>query len=154
MDKECRISAGTVIVQQGRILLVRHGAAFHGRDFLVAPGGGVEHDESIIQAVVREVKEETGLEVDPYKILFIEDMISRRKRVIKIWFLCKIVGGQLEKTQNAIEEGIVESKWYCKAELKDEVVYPSILINTDWHIFLKDSWETKYFENKDDDADF
>src|SRR3990172_6127140 len=109
MDRERRISAGAIVIQRGRILLVRHGAAYHGRGFLVAPGGGVENDESIIQAAVREVKEETGLDVVPRKIVFVEDMISRLKRVIKVWFLCELVGGQLEKTQNAVEEGITES---------------------------------------------
>ena len=154
MDRELRIGAGAIIVQGGRILLVRHGAALHGRSFLVGPGGRVENDESIIQAVTREVKEETGLDVNPYKILFIEDLISRRNRVVKIWLLCRPIGGQLVKTQGAVDEGIIEARWYRKEELKDEVVYPTILASTDWRKFLEDSWEAKYLESKDDDADF
>ena len=75
MDKEYRIGAGAIIVQEERILLVRHSATVHGHTVLVGPGGHVENDESIIQAAVREVKEETGLDVNPYKILFIEDPI-------------------------------------------------------------------------------
>ena len=153
MDIELRISAGAIIVQGGRILLVRHGAARHGRSFLVGPGGRVEKNESIIQAAAREVKEETGLDVNPYKILLIEDLISRRNRVVKIWFLCRLLGGQLVKTQGAVDEGIVEVGWYYKEELKDEVIYPSILANTDWLMFLKDSWEVKYLESKVADAD-
>jgi len=153
MSKEQRISAGAVIVQEGRILLVKHGAARHGRNFLVGPGGRVENDESITQAAVREVKEETGLDVDPYKILFVEDLLSPRNRVIKIWFLCKPIGGQLVDTQNAIDEGIVEARWYSKEELQNEVVYPSILTNTDWRMFFKDSWEAKYLESTVADAD-
>lgn len=63
-------------------MLVRHGATRHGRSFLVGPGGRVEASESIIHAIAREVKEETGLDVNPYKILFIEDLISPRNRVL------------------------------------------------------------------------
>ncbi len=118
-----------------------------------SPGGRVENNESLIQATAREVKEETGLDVDPYKILFIEDLISPRNRVVKIWFLCKLIGGQLVKTQGAVDEGIVEVGWYRKGELKDEVIYPSILTNTDWRMFLKDSWEVKYLESQVTDAD-
>ena len=153
MDRELRISAGAIIIQRERILLVKHGAARHGRSFLVGPGGRVENDESIIQAVTREVREETGLDVSPAKILFIEDLISQRNRVVKIWFLCRPIGGQLAKTQDAVNEGIVEARWYRKEELKNEVIYPSILANTDWRKFLEDSWETKYIESKAADTD-
>jgi 8-oxo-dGTP diphosphatase len=154
MDKEHRISAGAIVVQRGKILLVRYADAPHGRSYLVGPGGRVDDDESIIQAVVREVKEETGLDVNPDKILFVEDLISRRTRMVKIWLLCKLIGGQLTKTQGAVDEGIVEAKWYRKEELKDEVVYPTILGSANWRKFLEDGWEAKHLESKDADADF
>ena len=154
MNREHRISAGAIIVQGGRILLVRYGDALHGRSYLVGPGGRVENDENIIQAVVREVKEETGLDVTPDKIPFIEDLISQRTRMVKIWVLCRPIGGQLVKTQGAVNEGIIEAKWYHKEELKDEVVYPTILASTDWLKFLEDGWEAKHLESKDADADF
>ena len=154
MDKELRISAGAIILHEGRILLVRHGAARHGRSFLVGPGGRIENDESIPQAAAREVKEETGLEVNPGKILFIEDLVSPRYRVVKTWFLCKPAGGKPVVTQNAIDEEIVNAGWYRKEELKNEVVYPSILLDIDWHTFTEDSWETRYLESKGADIDF
>jgi 8-oxo-dGTP pyrophosphatase MutT (NUDIX family) len=154
MDKEHRISTGAIILQEGKILLVRYADALRGRSYLVGPGGRVENDESIIQAVVREVKEETGLDVNPDKILFVEDLISRRTRMVKIWLLCRPIGGQLAKTQGAVDEGIIEARWYRKEELKDEVVYPTILASTNWRIFLEDGWEAKHLESKDADADF
>jgi 8-oxo-dGTP pyrophosphatase MutT (NUDIX family) len=43
----------------GRLLVVQ----LHGRDLWGLPGGGIEPDETPEQAVVREVAEETGLEV-------------------------------------------------------------------------------------------
>lgn len=142
------------MLDEGRMLLVKHGAAVHGEDFLVAPGGGVEGDEGVMEAAVREVKEETGLDVDVDKILFIEDMISNRKRVLKTWFLCRVIGGKLEMTENAVAEGIVESGWYYKEELDGEVVHPEILLAADWDTFLRDDWKTVYIENIDPDADF
>ncbi len=140
-------------MQEGKILLVRYGAARHGRSFLVGPGGRVENNESITRAAAREVKEETGLDVSPDKILFIEDLISPHIRVLKIWFLCRLVGGQLAKTPSAVDEGIEEAGWYSKKDLKDEDVYPSILVSTDWQMFLKDGWEAKYLESEVADAD-
>ena len=85
-------------------------------------------DESITQALEREVKEETGLEVNPFKLLFVEDLLSSHYRMVKIWFLCHAVGGQVEKTQGAIDEGIIEVRWYKRDELTNEAVYPPVLL--------------------------
>jgi len=100
-------------------------------------------DESITQALKREVKEETGLEVNPFKLLFVEDLLSSRNRHAKIWFLCNIVGGQVEKTQGAIDEGIVEVRWYGRDELSVEVVYPPVLLDESWESFFTDNFKAK-----------
>jgi ADP-ribose pyrophosphatase YjhB (NUDIX family) len=56
-----RLTVDAVVVRQGRVLLVRRGRPpFEGSWAL--PGGFVEPGESVEQAVVREVREETGLE--------------------------------------------------------------------------------------------
>ena len=50
-----------MIIRNGKLLLIhRHKP---GRDFYVLPGGGVELEESFEEACIREVREETGLEV-------------------------------------------------------------------------------------------
>ena len=101
-------------------------------------------DESITQALKREVKEETGLEVDPFKLLFVEDFLSSQNKHVKIWFLCNVVGGQVDKTQGAVDEGIVEVKWYGRDELTNEVVYPSVLLDENWELFFTYNFEAKY----------
>ena len=105
-------------------------------------------DESITQALKREVKEETGLEINPFKLLFVEDLLSRRNRHVKIWFLCNVVGVQVEKTQGAIDEGIVEVGWYGRDELSVEVVYPPVLLDESWESFFADNFKAKYLEFK------
>jgi ADP-ribose pyrophosphatase YjhB (NUDIX family) len=56
MDREQRISAGAIVIQNGAILLVRYRKET-GENYLVSPGGGVLNDndtvESITEAVVR-----------------------------------------------------------------------------------------------------
>ena len=143
MEREHRISAGAIVIQEGEILLVRYKDS-EGPSYLVGPGGGVLSNEGINDAVVREVREETGLEVSPHKILFVEDLLSSRHRIVKIWLLCNVTGGQLARTQGAIEEGITEAGWYRKDQLRNEVVYPSVLLSHDWDTFFKDNWESKY----------
>ncbi len=152
MSREQRIAAGAIVIQEEKILLVRYSDRYK-RSYLVGPGGGVHSDdESITQALMREVKEETGLEVSPFKLLFVEDLLSSRYRMVKIWFLCNTVGGQVEKTQGAIDEGIVEVRWYGRDELINEVVYPPVLMNENWESFFDDNQESKYLELRN--ADF
>ncbi|MGH8903259.1 MAG: NUDIX hydrolase [Egibacteraceae bacterium] len=58
-----RLVVGAVIVRDGQVLLLRRPA----RDFMGGvyelPSGGVETDEDLADALIREVKEETGLAV-------------------------------------------------------------------------------------------
>jgi len=111
METKFRVSAGAIIIRDDEILLVKAKNS-DGKDFLVGPGGGVERDEGIDQACIREVREETGIEVRPCKILFIEDLFWENKRVVKVWFLCDVTGGELKRTQGAIEEGLIEAGWF------------------------------------------
>lgn len=150
MEREHRISAGAIVIQEDQILLVRYNNT-DGKSYLVGPGGGVFSNEGIYQAVVREVREETGLEVSPQKVLFVEDLLSRRYRIVKIWLLCNLVGGQLANTQGALEEGITDVAWYRKDQLLNEAVYPPVLSSYDWETFPQNNWESKYLELRETD---
>ena len=50
-----------IIIEKGKILLVHR--IKKGKEYYVVPSGGIEKGENIGQAAVREVKEETGLDV-------------------------------------------------------------------------------------------
>lgn len=49
------------LLRDGKVLMVRH--AHEGRCYWILPGGHVEPCESFESAVVREVREETGLDI-------------------------------------------------------------------------------------------
>jgi 8-oxo-dGTP diphosphatase len=53
--------ATAIIIRNGKLLLIHRQKP--GRDYYVLPGGGVELEESFEEACIREVKEETGLDV-------------------------------------------------------------------------------------------
>ena len=137
-------------MREDHVLLVRYHDA-GGGSYLVGPGGGVLSSEGLYQAVVREVREETGFEVNPQKVLFVEDLVSQRHRIVKVWFLCNLIGGRLASTQGAIMEGIIDAAWYRRDELLDEVVYPPTLLSYKWAAFARHDWESKYLELRETD---
>ena len=58
------VGVGAVLIHQGKVLLIKRGKEpLRGR--WVVPGGTVEAGETLEQALVREVREETGLTVRP-----------------------------------------------------------------------------------------
>lgn len=56
------------IIKHGSILMVQH--QHDGRTYWTLPGGGVEPNETLEDAVIREVQEETNLQVSIDRLLF------------------------------------------------------------------------------------
>ena len=76
----------------------------HRRDLNVwnLPGGGVESGELPNEAVVREVQEETGLEVVIERLVGIYGKVYKRDDLV-FTFICRVVGGELFLTDEADE---------------------------------------------------
>lgn len=60
-----------VVIRDGHILMVRH--VHDARDYWTLPGGGIDPGESKHEAARREVLEETGIAVNPVRLLFIHE---------------------------------------------------------------------------------
>ena len=94
-----RPSAYGIIISDGKILLSRQ---WDGYDF---PGGGVEISETVHAAVVREVREETGLSVIVGDVVSCESVFFSfvhqevapqfHANCVLMYFLCDVVGGTL-----------------------------------------------------------
>ncbi len=105
------VGVGAVIVRDGKILLVRR-ASDPGRGKWSIPGGLVELGESTYEALVREVKEECGLDVEVDRLIDIMDVIVRtdngriKYHFVVIDFLVKLKGGSLQA-----RDDVLEAKW-------------------------------------------
>lgn len=80
MKKNDRVTL--LIIKDGHILLLFRFRK--GREYYVFPGGGVDDNETIEQAAVREAKEETNLDVGNLKELFVVENEGRPEHCILV----------------------------------------------------------------------
>lgn len=101
------VGVGGVIIQDGRALLIRRGSEPLRGEWSI-PGGTLELGESLQEGVVRELREETGLEVrvldliEVFDRIFLDEssqLLERKPRLrfhfVIVDYLCERIGGNL-----------------------------------------------------------
>ncbi|MFB3777054.1 MAG: NUDIX hydrolase [Bryobacteraceae bacterium] len=100
------VGVGAVVVRRGRVLMVERGRAPM-KGYWSLPGGVVKPGERLRDGIRREVKEETGIEVQPLGVGEVFERLLRdgRGRVeyhyVLIDYLCRAVGGRLRAADDA-----------------------------------------------------
>ena len=113
------VGVGAIIVSEGKILLEkRKNEPSRGKWSI--PGGLVELGESVEQAVIREVKEETGLDVEAPRLIDVVDNISSdakgkvKYHYVIVDYLVNIRGGLPKAASDADE-----LKWVPLSEVEE-----------------------------------
>jgi ADP-ribose pyrophosphatase YjhB (NUDIX family) len=105
------VGVGGVVLIGGRVVLIRRGKEpLRGR--WVIPGGTVELGETLQEALVREMQEETGIVVRPREVVLVFDRIERQGSSVEyhyviIDYACDYVSGELRAGSDADEVALV-----------------------------------------------
>ena len=106
------------------------------KDYWAIPGGFVELGETIENAVMREAKEETSLDIRPIKILNIYSDPNRdpRGHIITVAYICEKIGGTLKANSDA-----KDIKIFNKNRIKNiQLAFDHAKILTDFYAILKE----------------
>ena len=125
MKREIRNSAKALIIRDGKMAAIKIRDA--GEEWYIMPGGGMESEETLPEAVCREAEEELGLKVECGELLFvIEGVHGEAFHRVDLVFACEIIGED-ENTERHSDTNQVGIDWLDIASLNRLPLYPSKL---------------------------
>jgi len=113
------IGVGAAIIRDGKLLIQKRSQnARTEKGKWEIPGGGIEYGETQEQALKREVKEETCLEIELIELLNVSDHISRKdnQHWIAAVYVCKILSGEPQISEPHKCDDV---KWFSIEEAKE-----------------------------------
>jgi 8-oxo-dGTP diphosphatase len=111
------LGVGALIFDNGQILVVER-AKEPLKGYWSLPGGIVEAGEKLEDAIRREVREETGLEIEPLSVFEIFERIMpdvegrAEYHYVLIDYLCRVTGGRLEASSD-----VSQAAWATEQKL-------------------------------------
>ncbi len=85
MEMMPRVAVGAVVWKNGKVLLIKRGRAPYLGSWSL-PGGRQEAGETVSQAVVREIAEETGIRIAVIDVVAVVDLMDRPDGVLSIHY--------------------------------------------------------------------
>lgn len=102
--RRAKLDTRAAIFQDGKILLVKEQGGWS------LPGGWCDYNQTPASNTVKEAKEEAGLDVEPVKLIAIQDRNLHNfpqyaNPICKIFFLCRALGGSFQENIETTESG-------------------------------------------------
>jgi len=152
-----RVRAAALIVENDHILLVQHVHPDTGFTWWIPPGGGVEDvDGSLFDCVRRETFEETGLAVEPGRIVYIREFVDTENDTYHLELFLSSSDHSGEPTIANIqgtgpdEHFIKDVRWVHKDDVVKHTVYPEILQDRFWEDLAGGYPQTRYLGRTSD----
>jgi 8-oxo-dGTP diphosphatase len=111
------LAVSAAIFRDGKVLVVRR-ARNPALSLYTLPGGAVEIGETLLQAVAREVREETALEVEPVALAGNREVITRDAQGrVERHFVILCFAARWRSGEPVLNEELDDARWLKPAEL-------------------------------------
>lgn len=128
-----RLRAGALIIEDGAILLVEFENDNNDGVHYNLPAGGVEPGETLVEAVIREAKEEASVDIEVGPVAFVYEYQPTKTNFlygdvhsVGITFECKRKDGSVPKLPDKPDPKQTAVRWIAISELNAIVLYPEI----------------------------
>ena len=146
MKREIRNSAKALIIRNGKMAAIK--IRDSEEEWYILPGGGQESDETLRQAVCREVLEELGMFVACKELLFVIECVhGERFHRVDMVFDCEYLGEAQHPVLHA-DTNQVGIEWLDIASLLSYPLYPSKLRRQIMNYYLGRSYKV-YLGNEE-----
>jgi ADP-ribose pyrophosphatase YjhB (NUDIX family) len=145
-----KVRVAAVIMDAENILLVKHRR--RGRAYWTLPGGGLMEGETVAECLRREVKEETGLDVELRNLLFVTDVVPQNDasdgHVVNLIFHAVVNGGELVPGHGGrIDETRDHVEFVPLASVPALNLYPPIALDIAEAFLVEFEGKAKYLGN-------
>lgn len=103
-----------ILVENNELLIVKQKLS-DSRSWSL-PGGRLERGETLEQGLKREFKEETGLDIEIIRFLYICDVGSSSNTILHISFLVRRTGGEITLPTNEFDENPIHDVRFAAIE--------------------------------------
>lgn len=91
-----RLRVGGILIEENKILLLKHEGVGKKEFLWSPPGGGLEFGDDAKKNLKREFFEETGLHIQVYDLLFVNEFMNDKIHAIELFFKVEKTGGILK----------------------------------------------------------
>ena len=107
-----KVTCGAIIKKGNKVLLTKRNIAPY-KNYWCLPGGHVDWEETVEAAVIREVKEETGLSIKPKFFKYYNEIIPKIKwHAVTFTFVGKTTG-----SVKINRDEVKEFRWFTEKEI-------------------------------------
>lgn len=118
-----------ILIEENSILLVKHKQPVGANRFWSLPGGKLEQGETLEQAMKREMLEETGLDTDIQRLLYVCEKPEERVHRIHFLFQLKKTGGALTLPSNLYDENHITDIQFVPLERLEALNFTNVFAN-------------------------
>lgn len=122
--KNPRIRVAAVIVRNNTLLLAEHRK--DNQTYYLLPGGGLDHGETLHDALVRELWEETRLRIQPGRLLFLIESIApdASRHVVQLAFAATIEGNA--EPSKGVDPRVIRAAFFPAEQLPALPMFPPL----------------------------